>query len=248
MGSSYAAGPNIAASADTPPTRCARSAANYAHVLAAARQLDLIDVTCSGATTQHILGPWGNLPAQIDAVTPATRLVTITIGGNDLGYMAAIGVLRCPDIAAADRQRWFGGTCPAPHAISAQDKADLAARMARIIHQIRERAPAARILFVQYFALMPAAGNCPATGLTDAQVPQIRAIALDLAQLTAQVAHAEGAEVVPLDQVSAAHALCSAQPWMNGASPDMAAHDGVPYHPNALGMAGAARLIADYLR
>jgi len=248
MGSSYAAGPNIGASADTPPTRCARSLVNYAHVLAAVRRLDLVDVSCSGATTQHILGPWDSLPPQIDAVTADTRLVTVTIGGNDLGYMTAIGVMRCPGLAAAERQRWFGGTCPPARVISAADKAALAERMARIIAQVRARAPAARIVLVQYFALMPASGNCPATGLSDGQVAQIRAIGRDLARLTAQVARASAAEVVPLDRISAPHALCSAQPWMNGGNPDLAAHDGAPYHPNALGMAGAARAIGDIVR
>jgi lysophospholipase L1-like esterase len=248
MGSSYAAGPNIGQSADTPPNRCARSAANYAHRVAQARQLALTDVTCSGATTAHILGPWGAIAPQIDAITPDTAVVTLTIGGNDLGYMTAIGVMRCPRSSQAERQRYFGGTCPAPKAISAQDETTLAEHMASIIMQIRQKAPAARILLVQYFALMPASGNCPATGLTDAEVPQIRAIGRRLAALTAQVARKNGAQVVPLDRVSADHALCSAQPWMNGGAPDMAAHDGAPYHPNAAGMAGAAEVIARSLR
>ena len=70
-----------------------------------------------------------------------------------------------------------------------------------------------------------------------------RALNLIDQNMTRQVAREGGAEVVPLDHVSAPHALCSAHPWMNGASPDMAAHDGVPYHPTAAGMAGAALAI-----
>jgi len=248
MGSSYAAGPNIGQSADTPPNRCARSAIIYAHLVAKDQGLALSDVTCSGATTAHILGPWDAILPQIEAITPDTTLVTLTIGGNDLGYMSAIGVMRCPRGSEDERQRYFGGSCPAPNAITAQDEAGLRARMANIIVQIHQKSPQARILLVQYFALMPARGNCPATGLTDAEVPQIRSIGLRLAALSAQVARANGAEVVPLDRVSASHALCSAQPWMNGGQPDMAAKDGAPYHPNAAGMAGAAQLIIATLK
>ena len=237
MGSSYAAGPNIGKNADASPDRCGRSAVNYAHLVAAARHYDLTDVTCSGATTRHILGPWATLPAQIDAVRRDTALVTITIGGNDLGYMAAIGVLRCARDGGAAK------ICPGMPAITADAMAGLHARMAAIVQQIHDRAPAARILIVPYFALMPAAGTCPAAGLPAAEVAQVRAIGLALARLTRQVAREGGAEVVPLDHVSAPHALCSAHPWMNGASPDMAAHDGVPYHPTAAGMAGAALAI-----
>jgi len=248
MGSSYAAGPNIGQSADTPPNRCARSAVNYAHVLAQAKHLALTDVTCSGATTAHILGPWDAIAPQISAVTPATQLVTITIGGNDLGYMTAIGIMRCPRASEAERKRYFGGNCPAPKAITAQDEEALKTRMASMVHQLRKQAPEARILLVQYFSLMPSSGNCPATGLTDEEVPQIRAIGRRLAKLTVEVARENGAELVPLDRISAPHGLCSKEPWMNGGDPDMAAKVGAPYHPNAAGMAAAARLIATSLR
>lgn len=51
-------------------------------------------VACSGATTNDILGiaedddPKGkwNEPTQIDALTSSTEIVTITIGGNDVGF------------------------------------------------------------------------------------------------------------------------------------------------------------------
>lgn len=49
--------------------------------------LNLVDVSCGGATTAHILGAWSELAPQIDAVTSDTKLVTVTIGGNDLNYV-----------------------------------------------------------------------------------------------------------------------------------------------------------------
>ena len=54
--------------------------------------LKLVDfVACSGATTETVLnggsgaGAWGE-PAQVDALSESTDIVTITIGGNDVGF------------------------------------------------------------------------------------------------------------------------------------------------------------------
>ena len=92
MGSSFAAGPGLTPRAPGSPRRAGRSAANYAHLVAAALGLELHDVTYSGATTGDILGLSApGQPAQLDAVTPATRLVTITAGGNDVGFLPRRG-------------------------------------------------------------------------------------------------------------------------------------------------------------
>jgi len=87
MGSSFAAGSGFGPIKPGTPQRCGRSTENYAAVLAAQLDLALIDVACGGSTTVHVLGPWNELPPQIDAVTAETALVTITIGGNDIGYV-----------------------------------------------------------------------------------------------------------------------------------------------------------------
>ena len=66
MGSSFAAGPSIMP-AEIPTTRCGRSAQNYAHQLASRHNLSLVDVSCGGSTTAHLLGPWNELAPQLDA-------------------------------------------------------------------------------------------------------------------------------------------------------------------------------------
>ncbi len=97
MGSSFAAGPGLPPRAPGSPRRAGRSARNYAHLVASALGLDLHDVTYSGATTGDILGPSAaGQPAQLDAVTPATRLVTITAGGNDVGFVPRLTLASLP--------------------------------------------------------------------------------------------------------------------------------------------------------
>src|SRR5690348_11840806 len=95
MGSSYAAAPGVGERAPGSPVQCERSDSDYAHLLAARRHLSLNDQSCSGATTDSILASWRGLPAQIDAIGPATRLVTITVGGNDVDFVGDLYAWSC---------------------------------------------------------------------------------------------------------------------------------------------------------
>lgn len=73
---------------------CHRSTQAYPRLLASDSSLELgptAFVACAGATTQNVLyggsgeGAWGEAP-QVDALSADTQVVTITIGGNDVGF------------------------------------------------------------------------------------------------------------------------------------------------------------------
>jgi hypothetical protein len=98
MGSSYAAGPQLRPRSPHSPLRAARSDSNYAHLLARRLDLDLTDVSYSGATAAQMIDGRSGRPAQVEAVTAETQLVTLTCGGNDVGY---IGRLIMAQFAAA---------------------------------------------------------------------------------------------------------------------------------------------------
>src|ERR1700712_285245 len=83
LGSSFGAGPGILPRVEGAPRASGRSEKNYAHLLAAHLGLALDDVTFSGATAAEMLEAGG----QVEAVTDTTRLVTVTCGGNDVGYI-----------------------------------------------------------------------------------------------------------------------------------------------------------------
>ena len=92
-----AAGPGIAPRDRNSPLRAGRSAANYPHLVAQRLGLDLVDVTYSGATTAHVLTDRQNgEPPQVDALDGSETLVTITIGGNDVGYIPLLTVAALP--------------------------------------------------------------------------------------------------------------------------------------------------------
>jgi len=238
LGSSYAAGPGIDPQ-EAPATRCTRSTANYAHQLARLRSLDLVDVSCGGARTKDLLAPWKELPAQLDAVTPDARLVTVTIGGNDVGY---IGYL----VRASFCTKRGGQSCdlaPPPETTWAA----LADSMRQVAAEVKRRAPHARLVFVNYLTVLPETGSCAAVAMTPALANVNRAIARRLTEVTADAARASGAELFDAGAVSKGHDACSATPWTVGyAGPDGKLAK-VPFHPNIEGMTTIAGALAHAL-
>jgi lysophospholipase L1-like esterase len=232
MGSSYAAGPGILPMVPGSPLRCARAADNYAHVLARAHGLSLIDVTCSGATTVDVLhaGQFEQ-PAQVDAVTPETRLVTVTIGGNDVFFMANLIALSCNNAPVK-------GTGCAP----VRPEAEVDARFAHledslreVVAQIHSRSPKARIVFVNYFTVLPDHGTCERAQLTAAEADHMRGIAARLADITGKVARETGSGLLDLAALSHGHDACSMDPWLLGANREPGSFI-PPFHPTRAAM------------
>lgn len=97
MGDSFSSGegnPLFEQGSDTSSDSCHRSSEAYPRLLESDNSLDLgrtSFVACSGATTDDVLyggsgsGNWNEGP-QINALTNSTNVVTITIGGNDVGF------------------------------------------------------------------------------------------------------------------------------------------------------------------
>lgn len=245
MGSSYAAGPGIPTYVDNPPQPCTRSSGNYAHQLAQRLKLQLIDVSCSGGVTADLLGPKGALPAQLDGLTPDTKLVTITIGGNDLFYLARLTASSCAGLAA----QGVPGECrPLPPMPKPEDYGALKVRMAQIAAEVRHRSPQARLVFVDYLTVLPPGQLCPAAPMSAEEAGIIREIARGLAKVTAETAKAYNADVIRSSDLSAGHDACSAQPWMNGYPRPGAPVNGAAYHPNLAGMTAEADALENLLR
>lgn len=237
MGSSFAAGPGLAPYREADP-RCMRSQRNYPSLLARKLDLELVDVSCSGATSEHILTGWNELPAQIEAVTSDTRLVTVTAGGNDLGYVRGLIGSSCRDGAAA-----FPGPCWPTVGPTEADYARLEENLRLIARAVSSRAPNARLVFVQYVSLVPE-HPCQLARLVPAEAKLSSAIGQRLAALTAKVAKETGSVLVRVDRLSRDHGPCASEPWSNGMHAGYDGSRGMAWHPNALGMARVADAIA----
>jgi lysophospholipase L1-like esterase len=239
LGSSMAAGPGIRPSAPGAPFGSGRSSRNYAHLVAAHLNLDLIDVTFSGATTAHVLAErQRSAPPQIEALDGSEELVTITIGGNDVGYVPLLMAASLP---------WPARLLPAIGALfdrGAREQAlDGVGNSLRAVGDaVRQRAPRAPVVFVDYLTLLPPDG-VSATPLSAADADLGRYIAARLEEATAAAAQATGCELVRAGAASRNHHPWSAEPWTVGAGWPLPWRP-APFHPNAAGMRAVADLVA----
>ncbi|WP_206363067.1 SGNH/GDSL hydrolase family protein [Stenotrophobium rhamnosiphilum] len=240
MGSSFAAGPAITQAAENSPWFCARSQDNYAHQLASLRGLSLVDVSCGGATTKGILG--GGLlmlPAQIDAVTTETELVTVTIGGNDIGYTANIMAMGCDD-SAPWYVRAIGGCKTRSTQEMEQALPKLFEHLVAIIDEVHRRAPKAQVVLLNYQTILPQKGTCERLGLSEAQVAQMHSIAEKLAAVTYAAAEGHGALLMDAKHLTQGHDVCASDPWINGMHPRKGLM-GAPIHPTHTSMTAVAQ-------
>jgi lysophospholipase L1-like esterase len=252
LGSSFASGPGIEPILDA---GCGRSGNNYAHLVAERLGHDLIDVTCGGATVDDVLGTpqalltGGSVPPQLDALVPDAELVTITVGGNDVDYLLTL--LRCsyrvaPEAAPPGAGAFFG--TPVDAAAVDAALAGLPAKLGTLIGAVRERAPRARILVVDYLTILPADRGCAALPMSDEDVRLCAGIGRRLEAATAEAARISGVELVEASAISREHTVCDAEPWVTGWEfGDLLAGGVGPYHPNAAGMRAVADAVVAVL-
>lgn len=240
LGSSFAAGFGLGAKDPSSPAICARSVNGYPKQLAHMLGLGIVDVSCSGATTAHVLvGGQMFLPPQIDAVRPETELVTLTIGGNDLHYVGdllALSARRSGTIYG----KWLRhfGNVPVPP--SAADYGKVEKALLQTILIVRHRAPRAKIVLVSYPPLLPREGSCPKLGLIPQEVATMRIVGDRLADLTRSAASIGGAVLVDMQRLGLAHDACASRPWVNGARDVV----GAQFHPTIAGSLAVARAVS----
>ncbi|MFF4974745.1 SGNH/GDSL hydrolase family protein [Streptomyces sp. NPDC001083] len=241
LGDSYASAPLVPDQVD--PT-CLRSSHNYPSLVAGSTAATLTDVSCSGATTADMTAAQGTAPAQFAALRRGTDLVTVTIGGNDIGFSTVLGT--CARVTATDPA---GAPCRAHFTSTGSDTvtdsiARTAPKVAQVLRGIHHRAPHARVVVVGYPDLFPDDG----VGCTSAKVPlaagdfsYLRDKEKELNAMLARQARRNGARYVDTYAPTVGHDLCRpvANRWIETFTPDSPA---APVHPNAAGesaMAGA---------
>jgi lysophospholipase L1-like esterase len=247
LGSSMAAGPGIAPRDKHAPLRAGRSAANYPHLVAQRLGLDLVDVTYSGATSAHVLTDrQNNQPPQLSALDGSEDLVTITIGGNDVGYIPMLTAAGLP--SALRSLPVLGGRLREMLDPTVRDRALVQVDQAlkEVGRTVRQRAPLARVFFVDYLTVLPPSGE-DAAPLSGAEAALGRRVAATLERLTAEAAAETGCEVVRASDASRRHHAWSADPWTTKPTRYGLPIPGrpVPAHPNAAGMRAVADLITE---
>jgi lysophospholipase L1-like esterase len=247
LGDSFTSGPLIPTQVDL---NCTRSNHNYPSLVKAAIGSSVfVDVSCGGATTNDILNPGDGelgqaVPAQISAVTATTALVTVGIGGNDIGFSSIITTC-----AQSSLSNPFGSPCKNQYTAGGVDQLQAritatAPKVASVLAAVHAAAPGAAVAVVGYPGILPDTGyGCwPTVPIAFGDVPYLRGIEKSLNSMLANTAAANGASYVDAYTPSIGHDACksSSVRWVEGLFPSNSA---APFHPNAGGEQGMATAV-----
>lgn len=243
------------------PFDCAQSTSDYPHEVAGALGVETFrDASCGGATTVDFANPQslplgGTNPPQYDRLTATTDLVTVGIGGNDIGLASA--VTSCLNLLPINigLPGPLGGTCKAKFTAGGVDQLQNAVaatepKMTNALQEIKKRSPHARILVVNYLAGLPASGKgCwPIIPVVDVDVAYLQAKFLQMNAMLARVATANHVELVDTYSPTLGHDACQAPTvrYIEGLIPLSVSNPlllAFPFHPNGAGAAAQSELV-----
>ncbi|KAA0918690.1 SGNH/GDSL hydrolase family protein [Dietzia sp. ANT_WB102] len=231
------------------PAGCARSLANYPHQLDANAAVGaLTDATCGGAQTKDILveTQFPGAPPQIESLEADTDLVTLSIGGNDVGFGTIVGCITAhlrPDGPAQpfDCRETIGGAVAQDIALvfGADGAVD------DVYAAIDEASPNATVVATQYLPLMPAAnddGCFFTTAIGPANLEWAREITKAINDAVDAAARRNGHfSVLPVSDTDRSGCAPVDERWVVFA--DGSQNNTAAFHPTALGQQAMAAAI-----
>jgi lysophospholipase L1-like esterase len=243
LGDSFTAGPLIPL--QIPPFGCLKSDHNYPHLARPSIKWPAFrDPSCSGAQTKHMtqqqnVSPDGPNPPQFDSLDSNTRLVTVGIGGNDIGFSEIIR-----ECGSADSPE--GSPCQDRYVHDGRDEISeriqaTAPKIAAVLQGIHARSPKADVYVVNYLPILPHEGpGCwPQMPVADDDVPYLRAKHQELNAMLAEQAAANNAGVIDAYTAGIGHDACQL-PVIRWVEPAVPVNAAAPFHPNLGGMQGTA--------
>ncbi|MFC6092719.1 SGNH/GDSL hydrolase family protein [Saccharothrix lopnurensis] len=219
LGDSYTTAPGTR-TYDNPNDACRRGPLTYPRLWAAAHpSVAFVEAACSGATTTTMATD------QLPLVTADTTLITIQVGGNDVGFVDVL--TNC--VLTIDDRDCINGVELAKQAANAY----LSPGLAQLYAAVRAKAPSARVIVVGYPRLYTIRGSCGIFGLSDTERTALNSASDTLATIMAQRAAEAGFTFLDARPVFDPHSLCSSgTKWVTSLEWDKINES---YHPNAAG-------------
>ena len=213
LGDSFSSG--VGTNSYTLSSSCRRGVYAYPWLVAQQRpNTSLTFVACSGATTANVMS------SQIQSVTAGTDIVTMTIGGNDIGFSNLIVQCTLGSCSSAlDTTRASLGTVLGP-------------RLDTVYSAIRSRTMTASVVVLGYPRMFSSAGCFGTLGISATERTKANQLADALDQLTSARAAAAGLTYRSAIAPFTGHAVCSGSAWLNGLN---LFNTGESYHPNRNG-------------
>lgn len=261
LGDSYAAVGRIAPGAwSDGPVGCVRTDDSYPTVVARELGVDtFVNASCGGAVTDDFWAPDKGVPPQFDALTDDTDLVSMSIGGNDVGFGAVI--LACavrtnvaePLRPAVDQlmpsiSEGFDSSTGCADVIDRQAAAaldELDTHLDEVYAEIARRSPNAQVVTTGYLAAIPETEEliasspacAPLMAATREERDKVRGFQNSLNDVVRAAAERNGATVVIPDEPG--HSMCA--PAHTRYVDLLGVETGAaPIHPTSLGHAHVA--------
>ncbi len=199
------------------PGSCSRTPRAYAPLWVAGHTVaSFTFAACSGAKTDDVRN------SQLGSLNPSTTLVTITIGGNDAGFVNVVTTCILGTDGSCrwmvDGAKWYIQNV-------------LPGKLDQTYGAIRGRAPNARLVVLGYPRLFELTSSCNVFGLDLAKRTMMDGAADTMAGVLAARAAAAGATYVDVRNAFAGHGICSADYWINPTTWPITNS----YHPTANG-------------
>jgi lysophospholipase L1-like esterase len=250
MGDSYSSGEGNTPY-DSPNNGCDRSPEAFGRQFAADNSsigtAGIQHIACSGATIENLLntGQNGELP-QISQMTPNSKLVTVTIGGNDIGFASVLTYCLLHATTCESNYNTDNST----NLYTVIDT-DLEPDLVGAYQAMQQKAPDAKIVAVTYPLLFQPGTAC--LGLTVPDVNFLNNVGEYLDNAIISASQAAGIYVMDERYAFLGHQLCSSgsDPWIYAPpfpfpTGDTVLDTSAWFHPNAEGQGQIKTDLEDY--
>lgn len=229
--------------------QCDRSDGSWPFRLAAAAGLRRQSFACSGAKVDDVLhgGQLGTLPAQLSALDshPPADIITISIGGNDVGFKNVLMRCATPFVHCDHLRRLHPTSAEVDDSIARLERS-----LAQVYGAIRKAEPAAKLVVMGYPRLFPRDPSASAGGISPTEMRYLNAKAVALDAAIERAVDAAGATYVDVLDALDGHEVTTADPWITVPQGPVDAkgwlrfvtHLKGTFHPNAEGYAALARV------
>jgi lysophospholipase L1-like esterase len=225
LGDSYASGLGTRAY-DPDSGSCKRSSYAYPAIDAGRIGATLSFKACAGATTADVRDD------QLGPLSAGTTDVTITVGGNDVGFRHVITECAMP--------RWASDCNGAIDDARTTIRHPLPRRLNHLYRAVHALAPSANVVVVGYPRVFNGEDCNARTFFSPAEEARLNATADLLDRTTRARAVAHGFAFVDPRRAFTGHAVCDDPEWINGLSRPVSES----YHPNRKGQRHYANLVS----
>ena len=241
LGDSRAAAPTLTSAQQ--PDGCGRTADAYPTRLASQLRMSSTSVACIGATTADVTTnrqttSFGPRPVQINALSWSTRVVTLSIGGDDLRWWSIVSSCFTPR---------FGQDARCRHDRAMADRMTtaltaVAPKIGETLNTIRVRAPQARVVLVGHGGYYGRTG-CPGqANISNADAVYLQEFFRRFDAILRTAAVTRSMTFVDVAAASVGHDACAGPArWFEGNASQSQTQ---PRHPTPLGSKAIANLIA----